>query len=214
MESTPTKVDPDLDLETIMQLLKEKAKELKTTLKKLKKVEDKYVEMHKHHKNLINDRENFIQFLHVVFPQNLVEEEILIMPEGSEGYGMFDVNHLRQFWTLTSQSKENEQLAMIQGMQDSKKQLADKITEYEIKESEREKTSIDLQDRLNQLLEENEDLKSKMSEDESSQKIQEVKQQVRQEYLDQITSMQKEVREVQAENSEFKAKQLMSAFQG
>ena len=56
-------------------------------------------------------------------------------------------------------------------MQDSKKQLADKITEYEIKESEREKTSIDLQDRLNQLLEENEDLKSKVSEDESSQKI-------------------------------------------
>jgi hypothetical protein len=35
------------DTETLMQLLKEKAKELKNTQKKLKKVEDKFVEMHK-----------------------------------------------------------------------------------------------------------------------------------------------------------------------
>ena len=35
------------DKETLMQLLKEKAKEIKTTQKKLKKVEDKYFEMHK-----------------------------------------------------------------------------------------------------------------------------------------------------------------------
>ena len=51
-----------------MQLLKEKAKELKSTQKKLKKVEDKFVEMHKAQKNLVNDREVFIQFLHLVFP--------------------------------------------------------------------------------------------------------------------------------------------------
>ena len=92
----------DVDMDTLMNLLKEKAKELKTTQKKLKKVEDKFVEMHKSQKNLVSDRENFIQFLHVVFPQSLLEDEILIMPEGTEGYGMFDVNHLRQFWSLTS----------------------------------------------------------------------------------------------------------------
>ena len=60
--------DTELDLDTLMQLLKEKAKELKQTQKKLKKVEDKYVDMHKQQKNLISDRENFIQFLHVVYP--------------------------------------------------------------------------------------------------------------------------------------------------
>ena len=36
-----------LDAETLMQLLKEKAKELNKTMKKLKRVEDKFVEMHK-----------------------------------------------------------------------------------------------------------------------------------------------------------------------
>ena len=48
------------DKDTILQLLKEKAKEIKTTNKKLKKVEDKYFEMHKLQKNLVNDRETFI----------------------------------------------------------------------------------------------------------------------------------------------------------
>lgn len=60
--------DESLDSDTLIQLLKEKAKELKTSQKKLKKVEDKFVEMHKSQKNLINDRETFIQFLHLVFP--------------------------------------------------------------------------------------------------------------------------------------------------
>jgi hypothetical protein len=43
--------------------------------------------MHKAQKNLVNDREVFIQFLHLVFPQNLLEDEIMLMPEGAEGYG-------------------------------------------------------------------------------------------------------------------------------
>jgi len=49
-----------VDVDTLMALLKEKAKELKTTQKKLKKVEEKFVEMHKSQKNLVSDRENFI----------------------------------------------------------------------------------------------------------------------------------------------------------
>ena len=69
--------------------------------------------MHKQHKNLINDRETFIQFLHLVFPQSLLEEEIMLMPEGPEGYGMFDYNHLRQFWTMTKQNQELEHISVI-----------------------------------------------------------------------------------------------------
>jgi hypothetical protein len=49
-----------LDKETLMSLLKEKAKELKQNQKKLKKVEDKFVEFHKSQKNLQHDRETFI----------------------------------------------------------------------------------------------------------------------------------------------------------
>lgn len=50
----------DIDSETLIQLLKEKAKELKQTTKKLKKVEDKFVEGHKTQKSLIDDRETLL----------------------------------------------------------------------------------------------------------------------------------------------------------
>lgn len=85
----------ELDEAALIQLLKDKAKDLKNTQKKLAKVEGKYVEMHREHKNLLSDRETFIQFLHVIFPQNLLEDEILTIPEGPDGFGMFDVNHLK-----------------------------------------------------------------------------------------------------------------------
>lgn len=85
----------ELERASLLTLLKEKAKENKQLQKKLTKVEDKYLEMWREHKGLLSDRENFIQFLHVIFPQRLLEDEILIMPEGPEGFGMFDINHLR-----------------------------------------------------------------------------------------------------------------------
>jgi hypothetical protein len=48
------------DPETLLTLLKEKAKELKLAQKKLSKVEDRYVETHKLQKALLRDRETFI----------------------------------------------------------------------------------------------------------------------------------------------------------
>ena len=50
----------ELNVETLLLLLKEKAKELKNTEKKLKKLEEKYVEIHKQQKGLLTDHETFI----------------------------------------------------------------------------------------------------------------------------------------------------------
>lgn len=58
----------DIDKETMVSLLKDKAKENKQLSKKVKKLEEKYVELHKREKALMKDRDTFIQFLHLVFP--------------------------------------------------------------------------------------------------------------------------------------------------
>jgi hypothetical protein len=166
---------PELSIETLMQLLKEKAKELKVTQKKLKQLEDKFIEMHKQTKNILSDRDNFIQFLHVVYPPKLLEDEILIMPDGPEGYGLFDVNHLRQFWMLTQQSKENEQLTIVQGLKDLNKKLEEQLRNLEQKDSSRDKSAIDIQEKLNNLLEENDDLKQRLNEFSSDLKLKEVR---------------------------------------
>ena len=230
--ATNASQDESLDSETLIQLLKEKAKELKTAQKKLKKVEDKFVEMHKSQKNLINDRETFIQFLHLVFPQNLLEDEIMLMPEGSEGYGMFDYNHIRQFWTLTQQNKENEHLAIMQAMQDEKKLLCDRIKELEstqkeqahkgawemVEEGEEAQTLVkkcqqqqehiqELQAKINELAEDSKNINKQKSEQ------QDLAQKLEDDYVKRIEDLQAKIDEVQAENSEMKARQLMNAFQ-
>ena len=60
----------------------------------------------------------------------------MLMPNGEQGYGLFDYNHIRQFWTLTQQNKENEHLAIMQAMQDEKKMLLDRIKELENSQKE------------------------------------------------------------------------------
>jgi hypothetical protein len=50
----------EIDKETLLSLLKDKAKENKNLSKKLKKLEEKYVELHKREKGLLKDRETFI----------------------------------------------------------------------------------------------------------------------------------------------------------
>jgi hypothetical protein len=44
--------EENMNQETLISLLKEKTKELKTIQKKLQKVEEKYVDLHKNQKNL------------------------------------------------------------------------------------------------------------------------------------------------------------------
>jgi hypothetical protein len=62
----------------------------------------------------------------------LLEEEIMLMPEGPEGYGQFDYNHLRQFYNLTQQTKDSEHLAQLELMQQNKTMLTDKIRNFEM----------------------------------------------------------------------------------
>lgn len=43
----------------------------------MKKLEEKYVELHKREKGLLKDRETFISFMHLVFPQQILDEVII-----------------------------------------------------------------------------------------------------------------------------------------
>lgn len=56
------------DQETLVSLLKDKAKELKLIQKKLNLVEDKFVSTLKLQKSIKRDRDTFEQFLKAVFP--------------------------------------------------------------------------------------------------------------------------------------------------
>ena len=117
----------EVDKETMVSLLKEKAKENKQLIKKVKKLEEKYVELHKTQKALIKDRDTFIQFLHLVFPQQHLDE--LLLPD--DEFGLYDIEHLRQFWTHLKSQTDNESTHIIQVMKEEKQMLMHKIQQYE-----------------------------------------------------------------------------------
>ncbi len=84
--------------ETLVSLLKDKAKELKLVQKKLGKVEDKFVETHKLQKALIRDRDTFQQFLKVVFEAHPKILEETLLPDTPDNYGLYDINQLQEFY--------------------------------------------------------------------------------------------------------------------
>ena len=109
-------------------MLKEKASENKQLARKLKKLEEKYVDQTKREKGLVKDRETFIQFLHLVFPVQMLEE--VLLPETVEA-GLYDIEHLKQFWTHLKTQSENESVNIISVMKEEKLFLMQKIHTYE-----------------------------------------------------------------------------------
>ena len=77
----------EMDAEQLVKTVKDRDK-------KLKKVESKYVEVHEARRLLKQDRDTFLNFLTLVFPEPTLQE--VLLPE--ESIGSYDIDHLRQFW--------------------------------------------------------------------------------------------------------------------
>lgn len=139
--------------ETLNQLLKEKAKELKLAQKKLAKVEDKFVETHKENKALGRDRDTLISFLQFVFEDHKqILEELASLSTGPENYGLFDLTQLQDFYqfVLTAHEKASIQKQdEIQTRLDEQTALASKVPELqkalESVETELRETIADLE---------------------------------------------------------------------
>ncbi len=77
-----------------MALLKEKAKELKSTQKKLSKIEGKSVQLFKDNQALQQDHKTFVEFLKLVFKEQHLGD--VLLPD--DQIGVYDIEYLRKFW--------------------------------------------------------------------------------------------------------------------
>ena len=89
----------EMDAEQLVKTVKDRDK-------KLKKVESKYVEVHEARRLLKQDRDTFLNFLTLVFPEPTLQE--VLLPE--ESIGSYDIDHLRQFWQLTQSKQASSQI--------------------------------------------------------------------------------------------------------
>ena len=108
-------------------MLKDKQKELTKNKKKLDKVEKTFVEIHQQHKLLTQDRDTFINFLHVVFPDNIASE--VLLPDDKMGH--YDIESLRQFWVHMKQQQEAAFMYKHQELNDEVIELREKINNDE-----------------------------------------------------------------------------------
>ena len=112
-------------------MLKDKQKELTRNQKKLAKVEKTFVEIHQQHKLLTQDRDTFINFLHIVFPENIVSE--VLLPDDKMGH--YDIESLRQFWVHIKQQQEAAFMHKNKEMNDELIELREKSNTDEDLES-------------------------------------------------------------------------------
>ena len=117
------------------------------------------MELHKREKGLLKDRETFISFLHLAFPQQILDE--VIIHEENEGgenfegqsFGLYDIEHLRQFWTLMKTQTDNESTHIIAVMREEKQMLMQKIQTYERDSGNKNEIEGKLRDAETQLAE-------------------------------------------------------------
>ncbi len=86
-------------------------KTIKDRDKKLKKVESKFVEGFEEKRMLKQDRDTFLNFLTLVFPEPTLQE--VLLPEDKIGH--YDIDHLRNFWQLQESKQAASQLNASEG---------------------------------------------------------------------------------------------------
>lgn len=89
----------EMDPEQLLKTLKDRDK-------KLKKVESKFVEVHEARRLLKQDRDTFLNFLALIFPEPTLQE--VLLPD--EQIGSYDIDHLSQFWQLTKSKQASSQI--------------------------------------------------------------------------------------------------------
>ena len=76
------------------------------------------MDLQKQQKLLVDARDGFIKFLRKVFPQQLLEEEIMTFSDGSKGYGKIDYNNLMRIYEEQKKMQQDESNATIESMKD------------------------------------------------------------------------------------------------
>lgn len=107
----PTEIiGEDIPKETLISLLKDKSKEIKSLSTKLSKIEEKYVKIFKEHKNLVKDKDVLERFLcKHIFSQNPHQ----LQP--TTEFGLYEFEKLSELWSLKEEEK-NQAMANIMSL--------------------------------------------------------------------------------------------------
>lgn len=112
--------DPN-NVENLVNLVSEQAKEIKVTKRRLEKLEEKYVKTNTDLKNCSNDKSNYENFIKTIFPKDLYENVI------KAEYGLVDTNELSKLWIVVESKSGNEFQKILQNYRNENADLSEKL---------------------------------------------------------------------------------------
>ena len=119
-------IDQEIDKETLVSLLKDKTKEIKSLTTKLSKIEEKYVKIFKDHKNLSKDREVADKIIKFILDNDSASKFFQVDP-GNYDFGMF-----MEIWNKKEEDKARIASSRIENLEIKITQLQNKMNENKI----------------------------------------------------------------------------------
>ena len=194
------------DPQKIVQLMKEQNKELKKNKTKLERLEEKFIKVNTDLKNIINDKTNIEDFMSNIFPKDMLSQVIKIE------YGTYDKSELSKLWLVAESKNQSEYNNILTKLKSEINELKLKNKELSVNYSQitkefedYKKNNSDSEERLNQLINENKELKESV-ENLSSEKTYLMK------ILDEKNAEIQLLNNLELENAELKAKHLLTTL--
>ena len=119
-------IGQDIDKETLVSLLKDKSKEMKSLTTKLSKIEEKYIKIFKDQKNLLKDREITQKIINTIFDNDSALKFLQVEP------GNYEINVFIELWNKKEEEKARVNSSKIENLESKITQLQNKINENKI----------------------------------------------------------------------------------
>ena len=119
-------LEQEIDKETLVSLLKDKSKEMKSLTTKLSKIEEKYVKIFKDQKNLLKDKEITEKIIKIIFDNDSGLKFLQVEP------GNYDFNIFMELWNKKEEEKARLNSSKIENLESKITQLQNKINENKI----------------------------------------------------------------------------------
>ena len=196
------------DTQKVIQLMKDQNKELKINKKRLEKLEEKFVKVNTDLKNIINDKANIEDFISNIFPKDMISQVL------KKEYGTYDKSELSKLWLIAESKNQSEYNNILTKLKSEINELSMKNKELNLNYSQitqeyddYKKANTNSSEQLTKMIEENKELKDNL-ENLTSEKTFLMK------ILDEKTEQIQQLKNLELENAELKAKSLLNNDDG
>jgi chromosome segregation ATPase len=188
--------------------MKDQNKELKINKKRLEKLEEKFVKVNTDLKNIINDKANIEDFISNIFPKDMISQVL------KKEYGTYDKSELSKLWLIAESKNQSEYNNILTKLKSEINELSMKNKELNLNYSQitqeyddYKKANTNSSEQLTKMIEENKELKDNL-ENLTSEKTFLMK------ILDEKTEQIQQLKNLELENAELKAKSLLNNDDG